>query len=610
MLFDRRRRFRQDYIEQRCARCISVCNSYGLFNLPCRNQNRVEISTSGEFLLCSSRSCFCVIHVPSEIYSDRSVRRRGEEFTPCSCNASSASCPSPSPCEVSLTKPFTYKSKCNDCVWYTVDDGIFLSAGDSMVNVWDLNVLDIAYTFGLKLSTVKRLAVEKSNSTNPLIAAGLACGSIATCDMRAGTTFNYSNVKVNAEVTALSFQPHNQYLLVAGYEDTSVCVWDLRRHNRPLVSLGNRGSSDILSIVHGCSVAYGENGGALSKPRELPIALSQDFENEDQIWSYVMGTTKGPSIKAQASREGPLSPAVSAKQSEADSVLGIKIGAGPSLPLDRPPPKTKRLRSTVSVTDLLMGMDSSAATSTSSSSAASRVPQRRTRGPAGSSLMAKYKLVDHNRRLYSGPDSTARPEAQPSDAGPSPVRPPSTARGPKTPKFKERGMPTAIECSPEGNFLFVARHKGHVEQYDGKNYRAINQFDIDSLTKPYQTGSPKSYAQRMQLHSIANGDYLLFNVREQLAVLDVRKGALLNVVALQWENHESIVDAGASNASDTVQMAQKYVTDFAAMRSRQDVYAINERGELFVLHPDKRVIFRTHEEGRQRQPNGPEDRWL
>ncbi|GBE58683.1 DNA excision repair protein ERCC-8, putative [Babesia ovata] len=585
MLIDRRRKFRQDYIEQRCARCISVCNSYGLFNLPCRNQNRVEISTSGEFLLCSSRSCFCVIHVASEIYSDRSVRRRGEAFTPCSCSASSASCPSPSPCEVALTKPFTYKSKCNDCAWYTVDDGIFLSAGDCIVNVWDLNVLDIAYTFSLKLSTVKKLAVEKSNSTNPLIAAGLTCGSIATCDMRAGTTFNYCNAKVNAEVTALSFQPHNKHLLVAGYEDTSVCVWDLRRYNRPLVSLGNRGKSDKLSIVHGCSVAYGENGSALSNPKELPIALSQDFHNEDQIWSYVMGATKATASKPQTSREGSLSTGAPAKNAEAESVLGIKIGAGPILPLDRPPTKAKRLRNTVSVTDLLMGTDSSTPTSNAASKAPSRGPQRRTRGPAGSSLMAKYKLIDHNRRLYSGPDSTPLPAPRPSDAGPSPVRPPTTARSTNTPKFKAQGMSTTIECSPDGNFLFVARHKGHVEQYDGRNYRALNQFDIDSLTRPYQTGSPKSYAQRMQLHSIDNGEYLLFNVREQLAVLDVRRGALMNVVALQWENHDAIVDAGASNASENVQMAQKYVTDFAAMRGRQDVYAINERGELFVLHP-------------------------
>ncbi|GIX61236.1 phosphatidylinositol N-acetylglucosaminyltransferase subunit A, putative [Babesia caballi] len=487
------------------------------------------------------------------------------------------------------------------------------------LQVWDLSIPEIAHTFNVRLSAVKKLAVPRPGGDSPVIVAGLACGSISTCDMRTGTSFNYRHSAVTGEVTALSFQPHDANRVVVGYEDSSACVWDLRRYSKPLAALGSGGDVDRRAVVQGCSVAYAD-AGVMSLPgSELPVSLSQDFVNEDDVWSYVMcagtATCHVASIGVAAKQPGSTGsgavcgkvasgidngddPAGISVNNAVDPFAGMKVAKASVLPLDKPPPKGKRARSTVSVTDLLTG-----GTPLPSPAASSQRPKPRAAKPTSgagtiSSLFSKYKITDHRRRLYSGPDPVSTP-ATPSapSGGPIPAPRPTPTRKERLPKFKSRGIPTAFECTPDGTDLFVASklrlaqwlmgqgHKGHVEQYDGRNYRLVRHFDVDALTRPYQAGEPKGFAQRMRLLALADDSCVLFNVREQLAVLDVRRGALRSAVALQWESHEALVDAGPHQPADAAPAAQKYVTDFTALRGRRDVYALNERGELFVVHP-------------------------
>ncbi|ORM40221.1 Phosphatidylinositol N-acetylglucosaminyltransferase GPI3 subunit [Babesia sp. Xinjiang] len=539
--------------------------------------------TSGYATLMDCSIC----HAEMRTESISTVRGHNDEVGQCSCSTSSTSRSSPAPCDTLLTKPFGYKNHCNAIAWYPADDHIFLSAGDSMINVWDLNIVDIAYTFNVRLSAVKHIAVGQTKGTNPVIVVGLACGSISTCDMRSSATFNYPNNSTRGEVTALYCTPHNEHLVVAGYEDTTVCIWDLRRYNRPVALLGSKAEIAPWSVVNGCHISYGDGSKSAT---EIPFLHSQDFENEEDIWSYVMqeSSSSGPS-RPNSTSAAKSSLSARKKQSTpaaSNPLFDPKMFTVPTLQLDRPPPKSRRNKSTISVTDILMSDSSGAGDSVSSRQSVGRVPKRDPKSRAGSKLLAKYVAAYKRYRANSTlEDIGTLPGERAASVGRSPARRPMTLSERKALENKSHGMPTAFDCTLDGNTLFVARHKGHVEKYDGRNYRYIRHFDIAALTQPYHTGEPPSYAQRMYLMARDAGNWLLFNAGDKLAVIDSSRGTLGSIIGMRWENHEMLVDESVPSTMDSTVPRQKYVTDFTALRGRRDIYALNERGELFVVHP-------------------------
>lgn len=147
-------------------------------------------------------------------------------------------------------------------------------------------------------------------------------------------------------------------------------------------------------------------------------------------------------------------------------------------------------------------------------------------------------------------------------------------------------------------------HRGFIEQYDARNYQYVGHFVIDPLIRSKIPAVDDVYQQYMRMICFNDGDHILFNVRDQLAVLDVKRSAICDMFPLEWEDHETLVDLQHTHPHRSVGLKSKYATDFTAVPNRREFYAINEMGELFVIHPgmlsilsmynmltDKRIAF-------------------
>lgn len=559
-------RLGRDYIEEKCLRSLHVCNGHGLFNLPCRNENNIDVSTSGEYLLCSDKKCFCIINIQSQLYSGRNIRRIDNDYT-CSCSRNGRERTSPTTCESLLTKEFSYRSKCAAALWHPINDYTFISGGDNFVNVWDVTVPEVAYTCAMKSSNVRKLGVSSGSVFTPIIAAGLSCGSIATCDLRSVSATNYISSAITGEVTALSFQSHNENLLVAGYEDATVAIWDLRRFNRPLTVLSNESTEQQEKLLNGCTVAY-INEYSSAYTTELALSRYQDFADEEDVWSYVMGFDKTKEPKKDASFI---------------SQLGLTdMPRGSNKRSSSAQPAGTRTSSTSSITSLLLGPSNKGDMGSERSGSS--------RSAALERLKAKY-LTEKRRRLYSYNDTPPiqnQSQPKPPKTASKLTRPLMSASASRS--VKDRGIPTAVSCTKDGHSIFIARHKGFIEQYDAKNYRCIDHFMLEQLLQSYEQEPPK-YAQHMSLMSWDDGDHLIFNVKQHLGVLHTRSKVLRPLVKLRWEGHDELVGNNAASQVN-VQTTKEYVTGFTALRRRHEIYAINEAGEVFVLHPDRSNIVR------------------
>eukprot|EP00371_Babesia_bovis_P003338 XP_001611985.1 hypothetical protein [Babesia bovis T2Bo] len=363
----------------------------------------MSLYSNRELLLCANRSCFSVVNISTDLYNNRDLRRGNELRTQCSCGGLRNSWTSPSPCDTVFTKTFNYRTHCNDAIWYPGANHKFISVGDTLINVWDLEKGVIDYTASVNVSTVKKVAVCRGSGKENVIVVGLSCGSISSCDLRTPVAFNYPNMAGRGEITSISCQYHNDNTVICGYDDNNVCVWDLRRYNHPLARLGSKGALTPPSVIHGCHVSDGRKGR--KHLTEIPATHSQEFDQVDDIWSYLMKAGGKPTDKSLVKKErDPIAVKVEPKF-ETESILALTSF----------PTKPKSGKSSISITDLLLPPkvrrgNTTTGRSVSAGSSVGKIRKNKPREtqsqpetPGG--LYSISDLPPSTRKEYSQPDS-------------------------------------------------------------------------------------------------------------------------------------------------------------------------------------------------------------
>ncbi|BAM41785.1 uncharacterized protein TOT_040000167 [Theileria orientalis strain Shintoku] len=236
-------------LEKRSFENLVICNSLALSNLPIKGECILDLSKDGEYVLASNKSTICLAHTLSHLYNPL-LRHKHD---PKSCCCDSYLIKYTPPRSNVVKKTLKYKTRCTSSLWYSNDNSIFLTGGDSSIDVWDSSIPEVAYSFSNLPSLVKYLAVANSSSVSPTIAGGLSCGTISLCDTRYGSSTNFCKPGFSASVSVMKFLKHNDNQLIAGYENSSVLVWDLRRFNTPLCSISNIVPAKTNSIIWGCS---------------------------------------------------------------------------------------------------------------------------------------------------------------------------------------------------------------------------------------------------------------------------------------------------------------------------------------------------------------------
>ncbi|UVC50109.1 hypothetical protein MACK_003978 [Theileria orientalis] len=275
---------KKKHLEKRSFENLVICNSLALSNLPIKGECILDLSKDGEYILASNKSNICLAHTLSHLYNP--LLRHKHNPNTCCCDSYSIKYTPPR--SNIVKKALKYKTRCTSSLWYCNDNSIFLTAGDSSIDVWDSSTPEIAYSFSNLPSLVKYLCVSNSSSSSPTIAGGLSCGTISLCDTRYGTSTNFCKPRFSASVSVMKFLKHNDNQLIAGYENSSVLVWDLRRFNRPLYTISNREHSKTDSIIWGCSFNSGPLASKLIRENH-----SFDFKTEDEVWNYIKSHESG-----------------------------------------------------------------------------------------------------------------------------------------------------------------------------------------------------------------------------------------------------------------------------------------------------------------------------
>ncbi|GFE53452.1 F-box WD repeat-containing 7 isoform X1, putative [Babesia ovis] len=486
---------------------------------------------------------------------------------------------------------------------------------DYLEEAWDLNAGDIYHTVNVRQSTVKKIAIAKRSCSSPTIVVGLACGSISTCDLRTAVAFNYPNMSRHGEVTALYCPEYNDNTVIVGHDDTNVCIWDLRRYNRPVTLLGTRPKLEPWSVVHGCHVNYSAD---TRYSIELPMSHSQDFEHEDDIWSYVMKGTSN--VTGTKPRKSP----VRLPTQDVMSSFDLNMESGPTLQLDVTPPRSRRRKSDISITDLLVGPTISNPESTghgitsrstitdsdrnnrrqnhtrrqltkghierisvgNAGESTTRATRSVAKQPAGTKLFQSFvassvqqtSTITTNRVPAISNDGTT--------VATSPIKRAVPLNERKSTHQRAYGMATSFDTTPDGNSLFVARQKGYIEQFDGRNYRLIDTFNLGELTSEFTT-EEITYSQRMQIMSRDGGQWIIFNMANMIGVMDTSRRCVTGLRNLHWIEHDGLIEV-MHIFSNRQTIQKRHVTDFCGLHSMRDIYGINESGELFVVHPGRR----------------------
>ncbi|KAI8854594.1 WD40-repeat-containing domain protein [Chytridium lagenaria] len=151
-----------------------------------------------------------------------------------------------------LWLPFreAHKFSVTSVAWYPVDPGIFVSGSmDSTVRVWDTDRLETVCTFALG-DKVNSLAFSPPSAAiagngHTLLAAATQGSHVRLCDLRSGT-MSVSMMGHGASVMDVAWSGVDANMLVSGSMDSTINVWDVRNHKRPLKTLDPRNAPQAI----------------------------------------------------------------------------------------------------------------------------------------------------------------------------------------------------------------------------------------------------------------------------------------------------------------------------------------------------------------------------
>ncbi|AFZ81604.1 hypothetical protein BEWA_010180 [Theileria equi strain WA] len=163
------------------------------------------------------------------------------------------------------------------------------------------------------------------------------------------------------------------------------------------------------------------------------------------------------------------------------------------------------------------------------------------------------------------------------------------------------GFPTAIQTTEDCYNMYISTSRGYIDCYDLKTLRSTKTIDTESLMGSFMTEpSDEKYKHQIRIQLIPGEIYIALNIRDNVGFLNLTANSFHKLVKLGWseqsnpdiDNQERyFVEDSLSEASSVAVTnrgsgsGEAFVTDMAATPISRHLYAINENGDVFLLHP-------------------------
>ncbi|XP_026721364.1 DNA excision repair protein ERCC-8 isoform X2 [Athene cunicularia] len=184
--------------------------------------------------------------------------------------------------------PYVHRFSVETVQWYPRDTGLFTSSSfDKTLKIWDTNVLQPADTFNFE-GTVYSHHMSPVATNHTLIAVGTKNPDVQLCDLKSGSCSHILQGH-KQEVLAVSWSPHDEYVLATASADSRVKLWDVRSSSGCLITLDQHNGEKSQASSEAANTAHDGRVNGLCYTSDGLHLLTIGTDHRMRLWNSFTG---------------------------------------------------------------------------------------------------------------------------------------------------------------------------------------------------------------------------------------------------------------------------------------------------------------------------------